>query len=344
MTNLPVIENNVLTDNWSLELVSDVIESGLSLTEIADLYSGYDNRKKRRPFIEFGTPFQSLARKDPPTESNAIALLQLLDLIVTYDQIFYDHRYSDVWDNSVSLKPIMQLLQPISREVADTAETLVVEENVPAEIDLGAAKYFNLGRFLDLPYWPSPQRSTALTKYFTPVNKGYVHLLKQGLDSSIREALLDALSPIKLENSYTSFPGFGASILANCSKPVSILPTALEFRNTSEARAFRSWIWKLDKALIDGNFLLLAQEIQELQDVLYEVYRGLGLNNDLEAVQLQLGLSPALGIEVQTVKSFTRRFKKESLHITFIRQHLSRVLNSAFSEQHIRRLFPKLTM
>ena len=69
-------------------------------------------------------------------------------------------------------------------------------------------------------------------------------------------------------------PGFGSSILAECDRPHSVLPTAIDYRNSREARAFRSWIGEMSNALADGDIHTIAMGLRDVRDVARSVRKA----------------------------------------------------------------------
>jgi hypothetical protein len=275
-------------------------------------------------------------------------LMQFLDLLAIGDELIYDEAWAHVWKRGFEIKEPLLVSIRIGNETRKHLPELAREDIVkdgdetPEVISQGTRYYLALSQFLGVYYWPTPERAEYLASHtFTPVNPTFSVAVNDFVDRNLKELadqLKDFLPRVGVP---ISFPGFGSAILANCAKPGDILPTVLEFRRTKECMAFRAWLSQMDQALEKGDLTALAQSMAETQELITSVKRGLGLMvNSAAKADLQIGLSPSITLDRQTLDSIRKGLMPKKLHITFLRQHFATVLRQANTWHTLQRLFP----
>ncbi len=339
-------DNHTVVDNWLLELVSQILSfENKKLSSSTSYY--YD-------FIQHGYGTSYKVNDRTKLAQNQIeALLNLLDLIVLNDKLIFDSGWANVWNQSDVLPALKKLLSPI--RIGDETKSIIesdmmqnfafyIDYGYPEIVQDGAMYYLSLARLLSTNYWPSPQRSQFLRQYvYSQIGSGFVLELKGHIDKSIKEAIHDAISPISINTSFLDFSSFGTSILASCESRESILPTAMQLRESSGPTEFRKWLREMDIALQSGNLVFISRSLKELTEVLHSIRAELGLqNDDARNVEFQIGLSPTLTIGSQTAHSMLQNLKRKPYHLTFLRNHLAKTLKNADTWSHISRLFPEM--
>jgi hypothetical protein len=330
-----------MIDNWLLELVDLLMDRRLQPPS-RRLRVAKDRNHRSDHHLRSWT---SIAK------DALVALFQLLDLVVLNDELIYDVKWAHTWNQSERLSPIAPLLRPIKigigtrRKLAGDWDVDIPPDS-PAIVRDGALYYLNLSRLLGVYYWPSPKRAEYLKAHmYSEIGSGFLTVLREYVDSNLREMLCEALAPLDLPEPYLDFPGFGSSILANCDTRESILETAMEFRGSKECQAFRGWLKEMDSALQLGNLAVIARNIRDVKDVLGMIQADTGLQEKApsDKIEFEIGLSPTLAISLESAKSLFHQFRRRPYHIAFLRCHFTRVLkNTNLSIQAIR-LFPELT-
>lgn len=337
--------NRILVDNWLLSHVSRLLGPGFSDT---DKYELKDDPYPYLVKVPKPSIFSKKKKSWPITVTRSmIALMQFLDLLAIGDELIYDDAFSYAWKTRLEIKESLLVSVRIGDETKKHLPELIKEgkqeddDKTPEVISEGTRYYSSLAQFLGIYYWPTPERAEYLAthKFFsvTPVFSvavnEFVDQNLKGIADLVRDFLPGIESPI-------SFPGFGSAVLANCAKSDDILPTILEFRKTRECVAFRAWLSQMDHALEKGDLTALAHSMTDLKEVVASVERGLGIKNPTLKVDMQIGLSPSITLDTQTLDSIRKGLTPKKLHITFLRRHFVNVLQQANTWHTLQRLFP----
>lgn len=351
--------SRVIVDNWSLELVCQLLEGNLAYHtvptpkhRVAPL-----SARNAEPYFQDDEVNKVLFHE------KVIALLNLLDILVLNDDILYDPEWSNFWKGFDGLNPVRHLFSEIrlsaktkdklSKPPDETTSwfgmtknprVLIVDRKVTNDIiGGGAVYYYNLANLLGTYYWPSPRRTKFIKEnVFAKGNAEFTLVFKEFIDDQVRKTLNMTLSNIGLSEEPFLFSGIGSAILANCDSSESILVAALQFRESKESVALREWLRQLNVALETGNIAQIGRAIKDVLDSLAHAQRKLGIKTDDESkVELQIGLSPSLSFDTDFVASTVERFKPKPLHLVFLREHFNRCLTDANVVRHIDRIFFK---
>lgn len=281
-----------------------------------------------------------------------ISLFQLLDLLVVNDELIYDADMASVWSHSEGMRPIIPLLSSVKLS-QNTKKTVFGgtyfhdTKDTPRIIEEGALFYLKLAKLLGLYYWPSPERAEFLMNkvYSNTTSSSFLWTLSENIDSDLGKIIKEVYASLKNVKQDLKFPGFGSSILANCNSRLDIFPTLFQYRDTKEAIEFRKWLREMDDALQAGNVWMISQGLRDVQELIASLQKELGLISQTGVkVDLQIGLSPSLTIDLMTVDSVLKRFKPKPLHIIFLRNHLYGVLENADVWVQVWRLFPEIRL
>ena len=310
-------------------------------TAISSGSSNFDRKQVEecREIIESGLRFQMVT-----------ALSQLLDLMVMYDGLIVDLEFSIAWERHSSMQPITPIISKVrlgnetKKALTDSQGFEARESDLPV-ISQGALYYLGLSRLLGVDYWPSPERSVFIRERLFDNQPGFVKSLNMVVDEQILDLIKQTAAFTHNSESGLLFPGFGATILVNCDTRSAILETAFEFRNTKECLAFRSWLREMDEASSNGNIQVIAKNLHDLDLIMLDIRRGVGLENSLEKnMTLEIGLSPSLAIDTKIIKSVLGSIKPKPLHLVFLRNHFNRVLENANLWKQVWRLFPEIRL
>lgn len=316
-----------LVDNWLLELAGRLID----------------------PTVEHETRYyQTIGSEIAAAREELISLLRLLDLVVTCDELVYDEEWSGIWRDFDYLRPVFPLLSPVrlgpqTKQRLGRAGPFRSTLDAPDIVKNGALYYLGLSQLLGVYYWPSPQRAEFLRQnLYSQTGSGFVVGLASYIESNIADIIEEVLAPLELTEPLPLFPGFGSSILASCETRASVLPTAMQFRESKECTAFRAWLRNMDGALLSGNVRTIARALREVRDVLKSVRADLGIATQAGGkVELQIGISPSLNVDLDIARSIFGRFRPKPYHIVFLRQHLARILNNSNLWDLVELLFPE---
>jgi len=374
---LPENKNSskVIVDNWTLELFAKVIlgdvllsskerkslvdESratrqkaedvssylGHSSTEITstDLWLGYS--KKHGQIVFRNNEWRNGIRYQMLT-----GLFQFLDLITIYDELVVDSEMTFVWEKYPEMQAIVPFISKV-RLGSETKQRLTESWNInptgnysPIVKD-GALYYSSLAQLLGLDYWPSPERTEFLQNNLYETKQGFIRKFGKRIDTTIDDLFQEIVRTYKDLDNNLLFPGFGTAILANCDSRKSVINVALEFRETKECVAFRRWLQEMSKASSDGNINFIAKNLGEVQQLISNIYRKLGIeNSNLGNVELEIGISPSLKLDAKTLDTLFESIKPKALHFVFLRNHFNRVLENANLWSQAWRLFPELKL
>jgi hypothetical protein len=316
-----------LIDNWSLELSCELLDRNYN--------------KNQSAYVD-----------DSPKPVNLVALFQLLDLIVTTDELIFDRNWAFGWESSPSLNPILPMLSELEfsphhnilvSETPDDISLLDIPDKNQQPVRVGALYYLKLAKTLGVYYWPSPQRAEFLSNYkFSKPKDGFVKVLESYVDNQMQEMIREIYAELDLGESSLDFPGFGSTILANCDSRESILPNAMQFRETKECRNFREWLQKMDTALSVGNVKTIALGLKDLKEIIKSIRAELHLDDTPdEKAELQIGISPTLTLDTRLLNSIVNPLKPKKYHMVFLRNHLMQVLTGNIWN-NTARLFPEL--
>lgn len=338
-----VSSGRVLIDNWLLELASVILWQGLEYRPLPE--TGYQSLLIRQISQRNRLKWAEVSRND-----RVVALLHLLDLIVVSDELIFDVEMEWTWNRFNTLQPIEPILSGIKLG-DETKSELDVElgsffddshDGIPSIVRKGALYYLGLGRFLGISYWPSPRRADFLKSSHFPALGGVLALeVQNSLNDILSESVNELVSPFESMMPALDFPGFGSVILANCINAESILPTAMEFRNTKECQAFRQWLQQMDEAASIGNIMTIAKGMADLREVLAFIRREIGFQDNTN-IEFQIGISPSLTFGADTLRALRSKISRRRYHITFLRRHLERALGAANVRVEIMRLFPEI--
>ncbi len=333
---------STVVDNWLLEFACRLIDK-----ESDRMYFGVDSY--RGSYSRFGEEEQQRFLQE-----KLVSLMQLLDLVVTNDKLVFDADWSHFWMESGGLKPIAPILAEVrlgyNRKFSlSNTWHLDVKNDEPGIVQDGALYYSALARLLGTYYWPSPQRAKFLAEnLYARTPSPAIVLMKEFADKKLLEAVNAALAPFSFHANALEFTGFGSTILANCSSREDILPVAMQFREEKASRAFRLWLQETDKALISGNIVKISQSLMTIREVLELTTKELHLKTgqeDKRKVELQIGLSPSISVDIdldKTVKPLFKKFKQKPFHVVFLQKHFSQLLVNSNTWEHLRRLFPEI--
>jgi hypothetical protein len=277
-----------------------------------------------------------------------LALLNLLDLLMLHDELVYEESFAVGWKMTEALKPAESLLSGVRFQGGQrignpqSYEALSGNAILPEVISAGALFYLEMATSLQMPYWPSPQRALFLQEHrVPPIGETFVASLRGTVDSAIEDIVRECERRLNKPMRPITFPGFGTSVLAECSSREEILRVALEMRASRAAIGFRQWLLNVQHALDSGNLSTVTRAIVDLEHVLSETRRKIGLSDwDGEREpELILGLSPSVKIGRGSLMRFMARMRRTEPHILFLRAHLARVLESANVMKHVERLF-----
>lgn len=352
--------NQSIVDNWLLELASHLIggplndESDDPKDYLRAYLNGYEARLRsayhpRSPYDGYrGNKTAQGSRDD-----EVLALFQLLDLIVTSDELIYDPQWSNVWMPSGALTPVSSLLLPL--RISKSREDIVAsydplggnldgDRDTPTIVEEGARYYLALSRTIGAYYWPAPRRAEFLARAaYAPVGPTFVLQLKEAVDESLNQIVSEVLDKIKIRQRFLKYFSFASPVLSSCDSRETILKTGMQFRETKECKAFRKWLRDVDTALEQGNIKIVAEAMRDVNDVLQFVRSGLKLDDKKDSkIDFQIGLSPSIKLSGELLPSLIKRFKPKPYHVAFLRHHYSSVLANTNASYQIKRLFPDL--
>ncbi|RPJ79752.1 MAG: hypothetical protein EHM20_00430 [Alphaproteobacteria bacterium] len=324
-------ENKVLVDNWTLELAASVLAGASPLH--------YPHKEERR-----------LGSKDSLRNERAQALLHFLDLIIMYDTLVVDAEREFAWTRFEGMKSISLMASRVrlsERAKAKIRSTFlnVPTENEAPEIAEGALYYLGLANLLGLDYWAAPKRVEFLSERLSfGYKKGFVSILGSYADEKIRSLAQEFLENSMLNDLQNTlyFPGFGARVLLDCNSRTEVLEKALAFRESRECKAFRAWLTEMNNATENGNLSFVIKSLNDIQSLLADLRKELGVRRFNGKAELAIGLSPSLTIGLETINPMLVQFKNKKLHLSFMRRHFHRALESSNIRVQIRRLFPEL--
>jgi len=317
--------SRVIIDNWLLEIISRLFdpERESSFLHHVQLYQHRNNK---------------LFSVEQMRVEEFHVLFQLLDLVVTHDEIIYDFTLAHGWNSDRLFKPVHSLLRAVHLKTLMREPTpypyyahidnFTADVNAPL-VHQRAIYYLELSRLLGVYYWPSPRRAEFLSQYsFSPIEGTFISVLKNYIDENLKKSLNEAL-PLPNFGESLNFPGFGASIILSCDSKEGLFATAMQFRETKECKAFRLWLKDMDVLLETGDIKAIARNFKELREVISMIRRELGLSEKHEQVELQIGLSPSLTLGTQAIESVINSIKPKPYHIIFLRKNLSHVLSES---------------
>ncbi len=345
--------NRALVDNWLLYKAVTVLGPGLP-----DSYKyDYDYNRDPNPYaaIQARKPrriFPPRKRQDWPliARNSMIALTQFLDLLVMSDELIYDATWAYLWRPKMDLERLHVVGIHIGEETRQRLPEITVEalrtdrDTTPEVISRGTSYYLALGQFLGIYYWPTPERAEYLAAHtFQPVGSNFGVAMSEFADRNLKDVAEQITAMLGEPTLPVNFPGFGSAVLAECGRVEDILPAILEYRKTKECQAFRAWLCEMDRALEAGDLATLARNMAEVNEVVDGVERGLRLKaNTKVKAELQIGLSPAISVDLQTLDSIRAGLVPKKLHLTFLRRHFLNVLREANTWRTLQRLFPAI--
>lgn len=326
-----------VVDNWLLEFACRLIDPKLDETYfVIDHYRGYYNLFDRRPSKVFFAG------------DKILALLQLIELIVVSDQLVYDADWSHIWAASAGLNEIKHLLRPVeptggSRKYSEAPDWHIDTKNdTPDIVRDGAMYYHELASSLGVACWPSPQRAQFLSETeYVRVGSSFIMQLRSHVDSLLGGLIDDAIRPLNLTRKTLLLPGFGSTILNCVNSRHSILSAALELRESRDAIGFRKWLREMDIALQSGDVNTLSTALRDVEEVVISTRSGLGLQPNSDGLEFTIGLSPSIKSNVGSVRRLFHSLGSKKVHVTFLRNHFSEVLEGADLWFQIERLFPE---
>jgi hypothetical protein len=361
-------ESRAVVDNWTLELAAGMLEGVFSQEDSDLLYkerlqNAYDTvyvheQSPNDVWIGRGRGFViRTSGKERSGKINGVrytkvqALLQFLDLVVMYDTLVVDSEMVFAWERFVSMQAISSIISKVrlgedTREKIKSAFSNVPTEGSPSIISAGALYYLGLANMLGLDYWASPKRAEFLSeKLRGGFKKGFVTVLDKFSDEK-----LHTLAQELIENDYLGdilpsiyFPGFGAAVLLKCKSRTEILEKALDFRQLRECVAFRRWLVEMDEATREGNLRFIAKNMGDLQGIIADIRKDLAGGEAFHGnVELEIGLSPSLTFNSESINAIRDRFKPRKLHLSFLRHHFYSALENSNIWYQIWRLFPEL--
>ena len=346
----------VVVDNWSLELVCQLLKGNLA-------YPTVPNPKSRvSPLSSFSFPYLEDNGVDKLLfHEKVVSLLNLLDILVLNDEILYDPEWSNYWKEFDTLNPIRHILSEVRLSsvtknklskppdhiqtwfrMSNRLNSFEVDNRVINDmVEGGALYYYNLANLLGVYYWPSPMRAHFLKQNaFASNNNEFILLFKEFIDNQIREAINTALLDIGLSEKAFLFSGIGSAVLSNCESSNSILATAMQFRESKECTALREWLRQLNVALGTGNIAKIAGAIKDVRESMENVQKKLGIKTENKSsVELQIGLSPSLSLDTDFFTSKLDSIKPKPLHLVFLREHFKRCLTDVNIMKYINRIF-----
>jgi hypothetical protein len=274
------------------------------------------------------------------------ALSQLLDLIICNDELVYDSEMSWVWDSTETMDAISPLMKKIrlgeKTKLKLTAMWEYSSSAYPRIIWEGALYYLGLSQLLGVNYWPSPRRAQFLLKTFYDFRFGFVSLSKEMIDSGVQKLAREIFEKFQSTPNLW-FPGYGSTILSQCTNRHEILPIAIQFRNTKECIAFRNWLHVMNLALESGDLEQISRGLNDVQDVIDYVYKGLGIKKPLDSnIELEIGLSPSIKFDKRSITDFADWITPKPYHIVFLRRHMMEIVRNTNWQKQISRLFPEV--
>ncbi len=338
-------------DNWILELAFCMLHNDYE-TAFSDRWetkSTYPWELRDDPTkpTEYQHLIKGLSWSDDSVKSIMTALLQVLDLLIINDYLVYEYEYSYSWkDFSVakSLEPLLhqvRLGSHLKRKLILNTNVVHFSPDSSNVVRQGAIHYLALSRLLGICYWPSPKRAKYLKQQsYTRIQSSFVLKFQEFMDENLENIVSEIINPLKVESNLF-FSGFSATVLASCDTASAIVPTLFQVRQSSASLRFREWLRDMDIALQKGDLKHIAKEMKNVNDVIHDIRKDLGLRKDeQETVEFQIGISPSLVLDKAAVNSIFNHFAPKPYHLVFIRNHFSKFLESADIKNHLFRLFP----
>ena len=130
-------------------------------------------------------------------------------------------------------------------------------------------------------------------------------------DKSLKE-YYESLNP-RLGKSKIKFsqPVLFDFIAANTASDKSLIQTALQIRSEREVAEFRSWLTTFEQEIQYGNWQELEKLLVYLPALISDITKVIPATREFE---IQIGLSPAIGISVPFGKSASKLF-----HVNFLK-------------------------
>ena len=162
----------------------------------------------------------------------------------------------------------------------------------------------------NISYLPCKERAEYLQQcnFISPCNREDV---MDYFDKSLKEyyeSLNHRLGKSKIKFSHPVLFDF---IAANTASDKSLIQTALQIRSEREVAEFRSWLTTFEQEIQFGNWQELEKLLVYLPALISDITKVVPATREFE---IQIGLSPAIGISVPFGKSACKLF-----HVNFLK-------------------------
>lgn len=322
---------SVICDNWSLQIVSELLTDGLDVDTSSILEVSKDGKHSLVPL-----PSSILAFE---------ALFDLINDIVLRDQILVDNAYTYTWmskDGPLSdlLKsstlrqfPFVENASKISEPREAFVERLLLTpqlrslhlENVagwnnnkstthPLESQIlwGGAGMLARSFVFETPYTPHPARKRFFSRagIILPTQSAVQRLagVVKNNRVAIRQSHSEGEELFSLRLSIDPIP---IRVIREANSVSDILSVALQLR--SEYKALRDWLGEFQSGLDDDKFNSIAKQEQLLKSVSLNVTSILGKGQDLEPT-LSIGIdSFKLALKANPLNAIVNKFGVRSI-------------------------------
>ena len=263
-----------------------------------------DNWTLQRAAISINDTYEKISS---PNEE----YVKLIEALVLWDHVYFiDNEYSQYWKKFLYRFGYEKYLSPfaIPKEENISVHSLGDIEN--SIISEKALMYSTFCNKHNISYLPCKERAEYLQQcnLISPCNRKDV---MDYFDKSLKEyyeSLNHRLGKSKIKFSQPVLFDF---IAANTASDKSLIQTALQIISEREVAEFRSWLTTFEQEIQYGNWQELEKLLVYLPALISDITKVIPATREFE---IQIGLSPAIGISVPFGKSASKLF-----HVNFLK-------------------------
>lgn len=263
-----------------------------------------DNWTLQRAAISINDTYEKISS---PNEE----YVKLIEALVLWDHVYFiDNEYSQYWKKFLYRFGYEKYLSPfvIPKEENISVHSLGDIEN--SIISEKALMYSTFCNKHNISYLPCKERAEYLQQcnFISPCDREDV---MDYFDKSLKEyyeSLNHRLGKSKIKFSHPVLFDF---IAANTASDKSLIQTALQIRSEREVAEFRSWLTTFEQEIQFGNWQELEKLLVYLPALISDITKVVPATREFE---IQIGLSPAIGISVPFGKSACKLF-----HVNFLK-------------------------